>query len=136
MVILEDDPYWHLQFGSAASPKTLAEYTPPANASYLSMDTDGRVLRFDSFSKILSSGVRVGFITGPKQWVNQLCLTTQATSIHPSGIPQVMVSKLLAQWDQAGWEKHVKETKWFYLQRRDFFLDAVKRHLDGLVEYT
>ena len=25
----------------------------------------GRVLRFDSFSKILSSGIRIGFVTGP-----------------------------------------------------------------------
>ena len=25
----------------------------------------GRVLRFDSFSKILSAGIRIGFVTGP-----------------------------------------------------------------------
>lgn len=25
----------------------------------------GRVLRFDSFSKVLSSGIRIGFVTGP-----------------------------------------------------------------------
>ena len=33
--------------------------------SLLRIDTDGRVLRFDSFSKILSAGLRVGFVTGP-----------------------------------------------------------------------
>jgi aspartate/methionine/tyrosine aminotransferase len=27
--------------------------------------TVGRVLRFDSFSKILSAGIRIGFVTGP-----------------------------------------------------------------------
>jgi tryptophan aminotransferase len=27
--------------------------------------TVGRVLRFDSFSKIISAGIRIGFVTGP-----------------------------------------------------------------------
>jgi kynurenine/2-aminoadipate aminotransferase len=41
------------------------------------MDVDGRVLRFDSFSKILSSGLRVGFATGPSELLNRLNLHTQ-----------------------------------------------------------
>ena len=44
LIIMEDDPYYYLQFGATRVP------------SYLSLDTQGRVLRFDSFSKILSSG--------------------------------------------------------------------------------
>lgn len=31
-------------------------YLKPRVPSFLSMDEDGRVLRFDSFSKVLSSG--------------------------------------------------------------------------------
>ncbi|KAF9313200.1 hypothetical protein BGZ91_006345 [Linnemannia elongata] len=44
--------------------------------SYLSMDVDGRVLRFDSMSKILSSGLRVGWATGPAELVNVMNLVT------------------------------------------------------------
>lgn len=44
ILILEDDPYYFLHFLDE-NPK-----------SFLSMDVDGRVIRFDSFSKILSSG--------------------------------------------------------------------------------
>lgn len=59
-LILEDDPYYHIYYGS--SPR------PP---SYFSLERStggeiGRVLRFDSFSKILSSGFRIGWITGPQ----------------------------------------------------------------------
>ena len=68
LLLLEDDPYYYLQFGDKES-------RPP---SFLSLDTQGRVLRstllqnftlfllcrFDSFSKILSSGIRLGFVTG------------------------------------------------------------------------
>ncbi len=46
ILILEDDPYYYLQ------PE--ADLIP----SFLSMDEDGRVMRFDSFSKIFSSGIR------------------------------------------------------------------------------
>ena len=64
LLILEDDPYYYLQFGDKIP-------------SYLSMDVDGRVLRFDSMSKILSSGLRVGWATGPTELVNVLNLITQ-----------------------------------------------------------
>jgi tryptophan aminotransferase len=43
----------------------------PRIASYFMLEAQtgdrsvGRVLRFDSFSKILSSGIRIGFVTGP-----------------------------------------------------------------------
>ena len=71
LLILEDDPYYYLQvhflrravkgtkFPSNVSvwlQFTGNERTP----SFLSMDVDGRVLRFDSFSKVLSSGIRLG----------------------------------------------------------------------------
>lgn len=45
--------------------------TRPRIASYFMLEAQtgdrsvGRVLRFDSFSKILSSGIRIGFVTGP-----------------------------------------------------------------------
>lgn len=51
LIILEDDPYYYIQFGDAS-------------ASYFSLDTDGRVLRFDSLSKIISAGFRLGWVSG------------------------------------------------------------------------
>jgi len=41
------------------------------------MDVDGRVLRFDSFSKIVSSGLRLGFVSGPKPLLTQIGLHGQ-----------------------------------------------------------
>uniref|UniRef100_A0A1A8GU51 Aminoadipate aminotransferase n=1 Tax=Nothobranchius korthausae TaxID=1143690 RepID=A0A1A8GU51_9TELE len=46
MLIIEDDPYYFLQFDKPWAP------------TFLSMDVDGRIIRTDSFSKILSSGLR------------------------------------------------------------------------------
>jgi len=35
--------------------------------SFLSLDVDGRVVRFDSLSKVMSSGLRLGYVTGPRE---------------------------------------------------------------------
>lgn len=55
---LADDPYYYLYYGDA-----------PRYPSYFSLERDepetGRVLRFDSLSKILSAGIRIGFASGP-----------------------------------------------------------------------
>jgi kynurenine/2-aminoadipate aminotransferase len=69
LLILEDDPYYYLQFS--------ADSRVP---SYFSLDKDGRVLRFDSFSKVLSSGMRLGFVTGPAPLIDRIVLHSQVTS--------------------------------------------------------
>ena len=70
LLILEDDPYYFLQF------------TGKRPSSFLSIDVEGRVLRFDSFSKVLSSGVRLGFVTGPQPLVDRIVLHMQVIRIH------------------------------------------------------
>lgn len=72
MLILEDDPYYFLQFASGDS----------RPRSFLSMDTEGRVLRFDSFSKVLSSGLRLGFVTGPSPLIERINLHMQVHFIR------------------------------------------------------
>ena len=53
-----DDPYYYLYYGPQPRP-----------TSYFALELErpevGRVLRFDSVSKILSAGMRIGFATGP-----------------------------------------------------------------------
>ena len=77
----------------------------------LSMDVDARVIRFDSFSKILSSGMRMGMVTGPAALVEQLNLHTQAVNLHPSGVSQALFLKLMQHWGSDGFETHVAGTK-------------------------
>ena len=56
IIILEDDPYFYLQFSaSSMAPRGLHNL----GASYLSLDIDGRVIRLDSFSKVQLSSMCV-----------------------------------------------------------------------------
>ena len=56
MLIFEDDPYCDLFFPDADGGQAIP--------SFQSIDVEGRVIRSDSFSKILSSGMRVGYGDG------------------------------------------------------------------------
>lgn len=68
--ILEDDPYYFLQMQTYTGPSTTSPPPPSSHdeflqglfPSFLSMDIDGRVMRMDSFSKVLAPGTRVGYL--------------------------------------------------------------------------
>ena len=68
-----DDPYYFLYYGDAAR-------YPSYFALELEQPEVGRVLRFDSLSKILSSGIRIGFASGPEALL-------QALDMHVRAIP-------------------------------------------------
>ncbi|XP_059958641.1 kynurenine/alpha-aminoadipate aminotransferase, mitochondrial isoform X2 [Mesoplodon densirostris] len=78
-LIIEDDPYYFMQFNKPWAP------------TFLSMDVDGRVIRADSFSKVLSSGLRIGFLTGPKPLIERIVLHIQVSTMHPSTFAQIFM---------------------------------------------
>lgn len=121
LIILEDDPYYFLQYDDQ-------EPLPP---SFLRLDTDGRVLRFDSFSKIFSAGLRVGYVTGPTPLLERMTWHMQASVLCPPGITQVMVSELLRTWGDEGFNKHIAKLREFYRAQRDTMLQAAEKHLAG-----
>lgn len=51
---MEDDPYYYLQYKAGEAPRGLSGL----GESYLSMDTESRVMRLDSFSKVQLSHTR------------------------------------------------------------------------------
>lgn len=71
-MIFEDDAYYYLNFDDATK-----------NArSYLSLEKDingetGRVVRFDSLSKIVSSGMRLAFATGSTAAIGKVVRITE-----------------------------------------------------------
>nr|XP_056711385.1 kynurenine/alpha-aminoadipate aminotransferase, mitochondrial-like isoform X2 [Euleptes europaea] len=122
-LIIEDDPYYFLQFSKPWAP------------TFLSMDVDGRVLRTDSFSKILSSGLRIGFLTGPKPLVDRVILHIQVSTMHASTFTQLMIYQLLQQWGQKGFFDHVDRVVEFYRTQRDVMLTAADKWLKGLANW-
>ncbi|KAI9369051.1 pyridoxal phosphate-dependent transferase [Aspergillus egyptiacus] len=149
VVIVEDDPYWNLQFPSAK--KLQAQYRGTHtklsernyNAgkkssgykfldslvpSYLSIDTDGRVVRLDTFSKTIAPGCRLGWVTAQPAVIERLGRITETTSQAPSGFVQAMVADLILgqQADEKPATSRKKEA------RQGWRMDGWVRWLEGL----
>ncbi|KAL4992341.1 pyridoxal phosphate-dependent transferase [Aspergillus falconensis] len=136
--IIEDEPYYFLQMqpytgaGSAPMP-------PPANheefiksliPSYLSIDVDGRVLRIESFSKVLTPGSRTGWVVGSEQVIERFLRNTEVSAQHPSGISQLMLFKLLDEhWGHLGYFDWLINLRMQYTNRRDIMVQACEKHL-------
>ncbi|KAJ1731167.1 hypothetical protein LPJ61_002668 [Coemansia biformis] len=146
LVIIEDDPYYYLQLGRY---RPLDERGDPAERhsqlpglaalvpSLVSIDVDGRVIRLDSFSKILAPGLRCGWITAPKYITERIQFHNETTIQQPSGLSQAIVFKLISeQWGHAGWERHLVQLQRQYAVRRDLMVDLCNKHLRGKVSFT
>lgn len=58
------------------------------------MDTDGRVLRFDSLSKFIAPGMRMGWISGPSAFIEKYMLLQESTSQVCRKNAQEVIAKL------------------------------------------
>ncbi|KAJ2701505.1 hypothetical protein FB645_004607 [Coemansia sp. IMI 203386] len=146
LVIIEDDPYYYLQFAdyrplsAVDDPEERYADLPGLQAllpSLLSIDIDGRVIRLDSFSKILAPGLRCGWITAPRYIADKIQFHNETSIQQPAGLSQALVSKLLnVEWGHAGWERHLVQTQREYAVRRDLFVDLCLEKLKGMVEFV
>ncbi|KAG7201107.1 hypothetical protein KM043_003903 [Ampulex compressa] len=123
-LILDDDPYHFMHFEDV-EPK-----------SFLSLDTEGRVIRLDSFSKVVSSGIRLGFVTAAAPLVASIELHLQSSHLHAPTLSQVILYKLLKIWGYDGLMSHFKMIRCFYKKRRDVIATLARKHLNGLADFT
>ncbi|KAJ7718459.1 pyridoxal phosphate-dependent transferase [Mycena metata] len=130
-LVLEDDAYAFLYYGPEGQQAR----------SYFALEVEvnaekGRVVRFDSFSKVVSSGMRLGYITAAPGICNAVALITTNTSLHTPSVTQVMAYKLLAGWGPEGFLAHCAGVAAFYRSRRDMFERVAHKHLSGLAEWA
>lgn len=63
--------------------------------SFLALDTDGRVVRLDTFSKTVAPGCRLGWITAQPALIERFERISEATTQQPSGFVQGIISELV-----------------------------------------
>lgn len=146
--IIEDEPYYFLQMdpyvpasqasAKASGPETIDEFLGSLIPSLLSMDTDGRVLRLDSFSKVIVPGSRLGWVTGSEQIIERYTRHSEVASQGPAGLSQVVLHKLLDEhWGHEGYFKWLMNLRSEYTARRDVILSACEDFLPReVVEWT
>jgi aromatic amino acid aminotransferase I / 2-aminoadipate transaminase len=102
------------------------------------MDVDGRVLRVDSFSKILAPGMRLGWITASPAFTERLVVLTDSSTMHPHGFGQLFTLELLGPsgWGQEGFARWLQSLCADYKHRRDAFLRLFHRLVDKKLART
>ncbi|KAF4469486.1 aromatic amino acid aminotransferase I [Fusarium albosuccineum] len=144
--IIEDEPYYFLQMppysGKAElaeeKPETVQDFVSGLVPSFISLDIDGRVLRMDSFSKVLIPGSRMGWVTASKQVIQQFIRLAEVANQGPSGLAQIMLWKLLDEtWGHEGYLEWLMSLKRNYTRRRNMLLSACDEFLPkDLVSWT
>lgn len=138
LIILEDEPYYFLQMDPYLGPDS-PQAPPPASQeqflgalvpSFVRLDTDGRVIRLDSFSKVIAPGCRVGWAVLCDQLAERMVRHNEVSVQNPAGFSQLILYKLLdEQWGHAGyldWLIHIRKE---YTSRRNVLLDACEKYL-------
>ncbi|KAJ5125625.1 Aromatic amino acid aminotransferase [Penicillium atrosanguineum] len=138
VIIVEDEPYYFLQMQPYVGQDAPAP-PPPANhdefikslvPSFLSLDVDGRVVRLESFSKVVAPGSRVGWIVASEQIIERFVRNFEVSSQNPSGISQLVLYKLLDEhWGHSGYLDWLINLRLEYTHRRDALLHSCEKHL-------
>lgn len=130
------EPYYFLQMqpytGEAREeplPKTSTEFISSLVTSYLSIDTDGRVIRLDSMSKVIAPGVRCGWLTGSAQLMERALRCNEVSIQSSSGFSQIMLYSLLTTWGHAGYLNWLVYIRAEYTRRRNGLLKAMEDNL-------
>ena len=114
LAIFEDDPYGYVRFDS--------EHLP----SIFSFDKAGNTIYAGSFSKILSPGVRIGWVSGPKDIIRQMAVFKQAVDLCSSPITQV----LTYEYCRKGYlDSHLPNIVQDYRVKRDAMEESFRKHL-------
>ena len=85
VVVAEDDPYRDLRYAGKALP------------SIKSFDREGWVVFLGSFSKIISPGLRVGFMAGDPRILRKCTIGKQSSDVHTANLNQAIVDRFLRQ---------------------------------------
>ncbi|KAI5787313.1 pyridoxal phosphate-dependent transferase [Geopyxis carbonaria] len=119
VLIIEDEPYWHLQFPAAPPPPPSgdgAAFMRSLVPSFLTLDTDGgRVIRLDTLSKTVAPGCRMGWVTAHRDITARLAAAAEASTQQPSGFVQALVGSLLVRhWGMRGWLAWLEKLRALY----------------------
>ncbi len=114
-VLVEDDPYGEIRF--------MGEDLPTLRTCISELgSTDASVL-LGTFSKIVSPGVRLGWMVADGQIMEKLVVAKQAADLHSSELTQRIVHRYLCDCDV---DAHIQLIKDAYRRQRDLMVEAVK----------
>jgi 2-aminoadipate transaminase len=120
--IVEDDPYSALRLDG--EPVDLLAAQPAARE---------RTIVVQTLSKVLSPGLRIGYLRAPALLRGPLAVAKQAADLHSSTVAQLAAASWLAAHDLGA---HIRGLAAHYRPRRDALLAALAEHLPAGSRWT
>jgi 2-aminoadipate transaminase len=118
--LLEDDPYGALCYRGEPMP------------TMLSMNPDG-VVYMGSFSKVLTPGIRLGYVVAPRTLTRKLEQAKQATDLHTAQLTQMAVYEVIKD---GFLDQHIPTIRTLYSSQCDVMLDALSKFFPKGVTWT
>lgn len=118
--IVDDNPYGELRYEG--------EHVP----SLKSMDRE-HVIQLGTFSKIISPGLRIGWIAAEPQVIALCERMKQATDLHTNTFTQYVIYEFARG---GGLEEHIEIMKKSYGRRRKVMIDALRTHFNDGTTWT
>ena len=118
--LIEDDPYGALSYSGEPYPKML------------NMNPDG-VIYMGSFSKVLTPGIRLGYVVAPPPLVRRLELAKQAADLHTSQLTQMVVHEVIKD---GFLQQHIPQIRALYGDQCQAMLAALETHFPAGVRWT
>ncbi len=129
--IIEDDPYSQLRFEGEALPSLLTlenERQQERGTPY-----QGNVIQLNTFSKVLTPGLRLGWVVAPTHVIRKLVLAKQGTDLHTATFNQMIAYELA---HEGFLEEHLPLIRQTYRERRDAMLAALEEFFPDNVHWT
>lgn len=120
LIILEDNPYGDLRFAGTSIP------------SIKSMDTEHRVIYSGTFSKILAPGLRVGYVSAPKEIVSKITVCKQVSDVHTNIWAQAVCAKFLERTDM---DTYLEGLRAVYRRKCNLMADGIRQHFSKRVRW-
>ena len=120
-IIFEDNPYGDLRFSGEEVP------------TLKSMDKYGRVVYFSSFSKIISPGLRLGYVCADSKLMERMIICKQVEDVHTNVLSQMIVYEFLNKYSI---EDHIKKLRTVYKRRCDLMIECMDKYFPEKVVHT
>lgn len=121
ILIFEDNPYGELRFAGEDVP------------SIKSIDKDGIVIYCSTFSKILSAGMRVGYVCAPSALTQKMVVCKQVEDVHTNTFFQMVCHRYMTELDM---DAHIRSIREVYRHKCSLMLSCLDEMMPKSVTYT
>ncbi len=121
MILIQDDPYGELRFNNE-------ERIP-----YIGLNKTDKNIYLGSFSKIITPGMRLGYVIAHSEIIKKLETAKQASDLHSNIFAQYLISDYLYNNDL---DKHIDKIKKLYKEQASAMIEAMEKYFPKNIKFT